>query len=495
MMARQYVGVAFPATILVFLSICMQHGCARREPYAEPVIRDTHTPVDQILIISIDAMRPDHLSCYGYDRPTTPAIDSIARDGVLFTRAYTQANWTKPAIASLFTGLYQRHHGITVGSTLIEPDGTVHKGLEPYPLPAGLPVIAETFSASGFRTAGYVENSHIVSAQGFARGFEEYERSKPATRAIQEWLEDLGPDDRAFGFIHLIGPHDPYDRSDRPKYEHYRQRFPSVESEIDFTNLDYKKRKDLTDNDIQAARAAYDTELSYFDGEFVAPLLDWLRQTGRYDRFLIVVTSDHGEELYDHQGWAHGHSLFEEVTRVPLIIKPPKELQISDGASELKVDEIVELIDLYPTLADLAGLDAPENLDGKSVVSLLRGERPVDPRAFAISEYGRSFASHLIAATVVQGANKLIERYDVPYGPKVSGFGRHAESLSYQLTGMEERPLEGTLAGETTARLKAVLHEAVGVDNAVVPHDQHEISLSDEEVEHLKALGYLEELP
>lgn len=492
-MTRLRVGAAFPATILLFCSICIQLGCARSEPFASPVIRDTHPPVDQILIISIDAMRPDHLSCYGYDRPTTPAIDSVARDGIRFTRAYTQANWTKPAIASLFTGLYQRNHGVTVGSTLIEPDGTVHKGLKTYPLPPGLPVIAETFSASGFRTAGFVENSHIVSAQGFARGFEEYERTKPATRAIQKWLEGLGPDDRAFGFIHLIGPHDPYDRSDLEKYAHYRQRFPRVDSEIDFTNLDYKKRKDLTENDILAARTAYDTELSYFDGEFVAPLLDWLRQTGRYDRFLIVVTSDHGEELYDHQGWAHGHSLFEEVTRVPLIIKLPKSLQISDRASELKADEIVELIDLYPTLADLAGLEGPKNIDGRSLVSLLRGERPVDSMAFAISEYGRSFASHVVAAAIVQGANKLIERYDVPYGPKVSGFGRHAASRSYQLIGMEERPLSGVSAEETTARLKALLDEAVGGDNAVVPYGQLGISLSDEEVEHLKALGYLEE--
>lgn len=494
-MARKCVGEGFPATILLFCLVCIQQGCARPEPFAAPVIRDIHARVDQILIISIDAMRPDHLSCYGYDRPTTPAIDSIARDGIRFTRAYTQANWTKPAIASLFTGLYQRHHGVTVGSTLIEPDGSVQKGVKTYPLPEGLPVISETFSASGFRAAGYVENSHIVPAQGFARGFEHYERSKPATRAIQKWLEGLEPDERAFGFIHLIGPHDPYDRADRKKYVQYRQQFPTVESEIDFTKLDYKKRKDLTDKDIQAARTAYDTELSYFDGEFVAPLLAWLRQTDRYDRFLIVVTSDHGEELYDHQGWAHGHSLFEEVTRVPLIIKPPKNLQISDPSSELKVDEIVELIDIYPTLADLAGLDAPNNIDGKSIVSLLRGERPVDPMAFAISEYGRSFASHLLAAAIVQGANKLIERYDVPYGPKVSGFGRHAESRSYQLIGMEERALMEISAAETTARLKAVLHEAVGVDNAVVPHDQHTIFLSDEEVEHLKALGYLEESP
>jgi arylsulfatase A-like enzyme len=470
------------------LLLAVVWNCGRREGVDDAQgYNETRPTVDRILIISIDAVRPDHLSCYGYPRSTTPSIDRIAEDGILFTHAYAQANWTKPSIASLFTGLYVRHHGVVVGSTFIDTEGNVRKGDISYPLPGHLPVIAEVFRQSGFRTGGFVENSHLVPSQGFARGFETYDRKKPAALNIQRWIESLESTDRVFAFIHLIGPHDPYDRTPDETFSVYR------DQKVDFTNLDYKKRKDLTEEDIREAISLYDSELSYFDGEHVAPLIEWLRNTGRYDDFLILVTSDHGEELYDNHGWAHGHSLFEEVVRVPLIVKLPSRLKNEAVSPGTHLSEIVEIIDIFPTLADLAGINAPADIDGDNISELMFSDRAVDRDAFAISEYGRSFATHVVGATLIQDDLKLIERYHVPFGPKVAGFGRAAESRVYAIDGMSEVALSGDQAQIALSHLRQLLHQTIGADNALSPRLSAEVSLSDEEVEELRALGYIDE--
>ena len=146
-----------------------------------------------VLVISVDCMRADHVGAYGYDRDTTPAIDSIARDGIFFDRAYAQANWTKPSVASLMTGLYVRNHGVVVGTDYFDAEGVHKVGANSFPLPDDIPLMSEAFRSAGYRTVGFIENSHLIPAQGFGRGFDTYEKAKPAARYLEDWLVELSP--------------------------------------------------------------------------------------------------------------------------------------------------------------------------------------------------------------------------------------------------------------------------------------------------------------
>jgi len=466
----------------------------RQPPSTVPrVTAAAFEPARKILLLQVDCMRPDHMSVYGYERSTTPTIDAIAREGVRFTRAYAQANWTKPSVASLFSGLYVRHHGVTVGGTLIAPDGKVMKGLESYPLPPDLPVLAESFQAAGFRTAGFVENTHIVPAQGFDRGFEQYELRFPAALHMRNWLRDENPPGPTFAFVHVIGPHDPYDSSERKgvDFAAYRQRFPDFESEIDFTELDYKKRNDLSDDDVRQAIALYDAELALYDGEQAELLVRWLKKNNLYDDYLIVVTADHGEELYDHQGWAHGHSLFEELTRVPLIIKPPRHMVGVFPPPDSVIEETVEQIDLFPTLLDLAGIAPPAGLDGRSLAPLLLGQREVDPEAFAITEYARNIPEHVVAAAVTQNGRKLVVRYPVPHAPDLHGFADGERFHLFTVEGFDEVERPGAAHAAWARRLRHILEDTLGRSSAITAPQPQGVPLSPEEVDQMKALGYL----
>lgn len=474
------------------MTVALTVGCSETAPPTAPDTTAGFTGVvDHVLIISIDAVRPDHVSAYGYERETTPAIDSVARDGIVFNRAYAQANWTKPSIASLFTGLYQRHHGVTVGSGRVSADGSAQKAVESVPLPAQLPTMAEAFAAAGFRTAGYVENSHLTVNQGFQRGFEDYGRFKPADVYLKDWLSGLDREEKTFSFIHLIGPHDPYDNEDRD-FQPYRERFEKYDSPVDFLDLSYKKRNDLTEIDVMQAVSLYDSELAYFDGKQVARLLEWLRSSGRYDDLLIIITSDHGEELYDHGDWAHGHSLYEEVTRVPLIVKLPLSLQQASPSPIRRIDELVELIDLFPTFADLCGLDAPENLDGQSLVNLIaNGSDPnLDP--VAITEYGRTNDYAIIAAAIVSGDLKMIENYSPEHGPGILGFSRTPEKRFYRVDGMAEHLLPAFGDTPEATEIRDLLISRLGPSNLLALKSEESVRLTKEEVDRLEALGYLE---
>jgi len=293
---------------LLLLTLCAVTGtvgCAQ-EPPAGPA---------SIYIYLIDTLRPDHLGCYGYDRDTSPNIDAFAQEGYRFSKATTPSPWTRPAVASLFTGLLPRAHGA--------------RGRAGW-LPAAFTTWAEAMQARGYATRGFVTNSNCDGYFGLAQGFDSYEvfpstryAYLPSHKLQDRWalrMQTSPPTGLEFQYLHSMDPHLPY--------------VPRRIYQLPFENMPRPVDAWIADPE-EATRATrllnqYDAEILQNDdsfGKFVVAL----REQGLYDDSWIIVTSDHGEEFKEHGEFGHGHGLWETLLAIPLIIKPPKSLAQTHG--------------------------------------------------------------------------------------------------------------------------------------------------------------------
>lgn len=314
-----------------------------------------------LLLISADTLRADRLGCYGADRPTSPAIDRLARDGVLVERAYAASNWTLPSHYSLFTGLDPSAHGVN-------PDmGAVAGYFRPAEL---LPVrgtgvevtLAETLRERGYRTWAFTESGWVSPRFGFDQGFDAY-RAEPAGLATTEehvlsWLQRNAERGPWFLFVHSYEVHQPYLAP-----EPFASRFVPpghvgfalpgaaipIQELVRFRHAAFP----ATAGDVEALRGLYDGEVAYLDAT-VGKIRALLEEAGVERRTVLVFTSDHGEELLERGALDHVHSLHEEVARVPLVIWAPGRLGLPPG-SRLGGGP-ASLVDLAPTLAGLLGM-------------------------------------------------------------------------------------------------------------------------------------------
>jgi len=348
-----------------------------------------------VLLYVLDALRADHCSCYGYDRETTPTLDRLADEGVRFDRAYTPATWTRPVAASIVTGLYPPAHGTR----------TRHDRLT-----TTAPTLAETFRDAGYRTVGVTAMGNVSTATGFDRGFDRFRdlyredavvdrrttstateeelvgeegvvalpRAEDVTEGFVDWLRDERDDEPFFGFCWSIEPHVPYDPPPGSK----RFRDPAYDGPVDGSRDSLKRVG--SDADLAELRAGYDEEIRYND-DCLSTLLDALRDAGVYDETLVIVVGDHGDAFREHGRLTHGHAPYEELVRVPWVMRPP------GGQDPLEPDALTSLVDVAPTLLDCAGIadgdgtsegwsqsgpDGQEPVGGRSAAATLAGEEP-----------------------------------------------------------------------------------------------------------------------
>lgn len=324
----------------------------------------SRSPRLPIVLIVIDTLRWDRLSLAGYERPTSPRLDAFAADATTFSRTYAPASWTRPSVASLITGLDPRHHGAVFWNQGIGPVAT----------------LAEHLQRAGYATRGVNTNVFLKKA-GFERGFDRYETPAkgwniPGT-LVNETVKKGGPvEPGSFLYVHYLDPHDPYDPDAEARALLVRPYQGDASGSMEFIRGPLMGgAAPPNEDDVRHLSDLYDAEVRTVDAA-LGDLLDWLRETGVYDDALVIVTSDHGEELYEHGSWLHGFTLFDEQLHVPLLIKPPQSME-AGGAMR---DEPVSLVDVAPTILELAGLDAPSHLDGRSLVPLLRGEPQAPPQ-------------------------------------------------------------------------------------------------------------------
>jgi len=309
-----------------------------------------------VIIISIDTLRPDHLHCYGYDRNTSPNTDLLAADGVLFRTAIAQAPSTLPSHASMLTALIPSHHGAFHNASSRVPES--------------IPTMAEFLSADGFTTASFNGGGQMSAVYGLSQGFDHYESVKGETfsKVVDRGMEWLGShrDERCFLFLHTYEVHAPY----RSKKE-YLDRFDSgyvgsLPDSISNSVLDRINFGDLEidSEDLAHIRNAYDAGIFTMDLS-LGRLVHFLRSEGLYENTILILTSDHGEEFGEHgKVGYHCHTVYDELLRVPLIIK----FGSSDFSSTV-VENQVRSIDILPTILDVLDISTISKYDGASLMS------------------------------------------------------------------------------------------------------------------------------
>jgi len=346
-----------------------------------------------VLLLLVDTLRADHLGCYGAVPSPSPTLDRLAADGVLFEQAVAQSAWTMPSVASIFTGVHARSHGV-VGVASDGHDGhDVSAGTaaaaDPSYLPDSLRTIAEVAQAAGVTTFGVSSNPLVARASNLAKGFESFvefgweggESAWPRAAEINsvflDWLS-LNRTHRFLGYLHYMDAHAPYQPPEgyRPVAPaHLRKAVARGEVGRIAEKLDDSTTGALSGPELAHLRSLYNAEIRYWDDQ-LAVLLDGLRAAGVADRTIVVVTADHGEAFLEHGRLKHGVHLYDELVRVPLVIGGPI-------ARRGRVATQAQGIDLFPTIAGLLDVRAPAGLPGRNV---LEGADRATERAWAISE-------------------------------------------------------------------------------------------------------------
>ncbi|MDQ7007439.1 MAG: sulfatase [Acidobacteriota bacterium] len=364
------------AAILLSPGSCFAQVPAKEPGAAARVRPQSQSAPPNILVFMVDTLRADALGCYGNEKIRTPHIDAFAAESTVFRQACTTVPATRPAIASLMTGVSADVHGIFGHSDYL--DGTV----------AGLPRLAERLKARGYHTAALVANPNVDRVFGFARGFDSYvglyaarHGTRPAasqdlvsdaaavvSRTMAD-LDDLSGREPWFLFVLAIDPHAPY-TPPAPFDRIYNPALAGARLGRMSPLLDFDRRLAAGEHPSpRAIRTLYDGEVSYLDREF-GRLLAWMRRTGRLRNTLVVLTADHGEEFAEHGSRGHGKTVYEETTRVPLILRHPKFFGPAVRG------EAVDLLDLGATLLAVAGATRPDHWVGRDLRAPLR-PRPV----------------------------------------------------------------------------------------------------------------------
>ncbi len=345
-----------------------------------------------VLLVVLDCARADHLSCYGYGRPTTPFLDQVAHEGVRFQHAITTAPWTLPSHASLFTGLFPSTHGATDEHRFLSSQHTL---------------LPEYLKGAGYRTGVFCANPWVSPETGFGRGVDHFETqrhrsrllrraqfywrqlgdrllrrvdsgARRSNRALLRWL--AASDEPFFAFVHYNEPHLRFDPP--PPYDVMflppgisRERVRQVNQDSNKLIAGYAG---MTDEDFAILAALYDGELRYADAR-LQEIADALRRSDRWDRTLVIVTADHGENLGEHHMMGHQWVLFDTLLRIPLILRCPS--QVPQG---FVVEELAQPTDIVPTILKLTGLsNGGGPTQGRPLIS---DGRATPGPAFTISE-------------------------------------------------------------------------------------------------------------
>lgn len=330
-----------------------------------------------VILISLDTLRADHLSCYGYPSIVSPNIDALAAEAFVFTNAYSNANWTLPSHTSLFTSRY-----------LVQHQSDFHSWSNGQWLPYVLPehYITESLQQLNYVTIGLTGGGWVDSRFGFNRGFDYYIENitefNPSTLDMLSSLIEPHNQSPLFLFLHTYEIHDYFKEKEfhRQYVQAHFDKIPNISLlkyiEAQMRVIDPRlKQALLPQPGIQYIRELYDGGINYTD-TLLGQLFEELRGIGVYDTSWIIVTADHGEGFGDPHNnnlttsWHHGSSLYNDQTRIPLIIKPPRAL-IQDGLKPRKIETFVQLIDISPTLLSILGEQTPDQFAGHSLFPLL----------------------------------------------------------------------------------------------------------------------------
>ncbi len=499
-------GDSFPSMIVrVLIPLVLVSYILFSSAYHNPGISDAvpgNPP--RVLFITIDTLRGDYLHCYGKHDIKTPNIDAVASRGILFEKAYAQAPYTWPSIASFFTGQYTVRHEVRMNF---------------WSMAEGIETLPAILTENGVRTVGisdigladlgmekdYQESletqRNLFEMQPFRRLFSMLETfsgwfkggsysSLPTTLATEKWLRKNARDTGWFLWVHYYNdaPHSPY-YSPEPYCSMYLPAGYSgeIDGSVDQIISLSKEHAEISEMDRQALKALYMGEVTWLDTQ-IGILLDQLKSKGVLDKTTIIINSDHGQMFGRDGNYVHGFYLYDELMKVPLIISSP---EIPGYLKGTRIDNLVRLLDLFPTIGELFGL-APDRLaegDGRSLMNFLR--KGSDPE-FEVWNYGETlkYGEHdpsvnreSMAFGYCAVTNEGWKLIDVPekglrylYNSDFNG----TENYNY----INDKP-------EIAATLMDSVAACFGTDiNGLIPSGAHD--LSEDAAERLRALGYIQ---
>jgi arylsulfatase A-like enzyme len=451
--------------------------------WADPVVLAAGPRSRKVILISIDTLRADHVGCYGYEKDTTPNIDALAGDGAVFLDTWAPSSWTLPSHVSLLTSLSCFRHGVNRDDERLG-DSTV--------------TLADVMRTNGFLCAAVTGGGFVSPVFGFSKGFDLYLQAEGSPwngggagrifNAASRWIERNANRD-FFLFVHTYQPHSPY-IPPPPNDTKFLEpgaawRMIDIGSHLGGSPGMFKS---LPEAERANVIGLYDGEVRSSDEALVGPLIAKLKDLGIYDEAMIIVTSDHGEEFYEHGGWEHGRSLYDEVLKVPLVIKFP-----GSKHKGKRIGTAARLIDVMPTVMEVFGAeDKGFGLEGRSLMPLVSGREKKDRTALAFLAGCVLNIPVEEKMAIIEGRDKVI--LNRPLDPAVlASFlappPPFAEVEAYELTGDpgELKNAVSSRAGSATRLVKMLRELRAGAANK-----KGEKALVDDEVkERLRALGYI----
>ena len=442
-----------------------------------PGVTACSRPAPDVIVILVDTLRADRVG----SRPgLTPFLDSLAATGVTFSNAYSSTSWTNPAVASLFTSRYPSQHHVSTYESVLTADEVT---------------LAERLHAHGYRSLGVVANFRLLERFGFNRGFDLWvTRTGPASEAGKVSAKRVAKDtfslyDYWFAptrysrwarrrrpvllYLHFMEPHAPYDPP-----AHVRARIagappPGVDDAVANAKVvDIQRWDELSPQEVARLEALYDAEVADLDAR-LARLFDGLRRRGLLDHAIVVFTADHGEEFREHGGLQHGNTLYQESVRIPLIVVGP-----GVPAGRVVTDR-VSLLDVAPTVLDLAGLPPEPRFEGQSLTSHFAGARAADI-VLQLLPTGQKVDVRRHAAALVHDDAKLL----LP--PKDSGRGPELYDLATDPREIHSNPPSLAAQAPTLESLLATRDSALATRAGTAERG----TLSEAERARLRALGY-----
>ncbi len=452
------------------------------EPLVENRSLEPAAVPPSIVLILVDTLRRDYLGFHGFEGPISPNLDWLAKESVVFENAFTQAPWTKPSIASLFTSLHPDTHGLDNHEGLF--GARQNQALTTGVLPKEAVTLAEALSGAGYRTAAFVANPWIDGHYGFDQGFDSYEVVETLPEILDRAREFVRGEGPFFVYLHFMDVHGPYDapeedfqaigtsasldRLEASPPENLRDLPPYLAGIRWFGDEEFERRTfgeviSFRLSRSHTLRARYAANVLDFD-RGIAPLLNEIRNSDLDQNTILVLTSDHGEELLEHGGWDHGFNLYEHQIRVPLLMRMP-------GATNVRRwSRTANLIDVMPTLLALARLDAPAGIEGRD---LLGSDATDEPSFSAVTKHREGV--HAVRADgyklILDGKTGSVSLFDLEAGEY-----RDTAAENYA----EAQKLLGLLSRHIDEARRTRLHP----ESEVIP---------DEIRKRLESLGYLTE--
>lgn len=439
-----------------------------------------------VVLVVIDTLRSDHLAHYGYERPTDLALESFRNQATLFRHAYSTAPWTSPSVASLFSGLETPRHRTNAHGAR---------------LPDEIQTLAEVLRKHGYHTRGISHNAEVSRKTGFHQGFDvfedmhkgplDYPNAETMIAPLEQWLERWSQPTEGsstptpfFLYLQAMNTHGPYRVPDkarstllgRPASRKFKYRNKLMLGIVGAGRLDL--RSQVSNSHLTSLSEQYDTSIRYTT-DAIAEIFELLKRFDAYDNTLIVLTADHGEELFDHGGFSHGYSLHHEVLHVPLYVKLPGQRDARTVTSR------VSLVDVFPTVAEELGATPASAVDGRSFSHLLRGEAVVAGEDRQLL-HATSWKNRCVARAIVEGPYKLIvidsnyeglenevRLYDLEHDAKEQfDIAPSSPSIVARLRVQLDRRFE-SLARDSVSEPENVLHKM--------------------DIDRLRALGYIDE--